>query len=323
MDLLSVIVPIYNVEKYLNKCIESIVSQTYTNLEIILVDDGSTDGSPAICDNWAERDSRIKVIHKRNGGLSDARNAGMAIATGEYIAFVDSDDWLDKNMYSVLTDAIEKNGCDAAGCSFVRTDGENIPEAANGEPEIKVFGNNEIMSELIRDRNIRQVVWNKVYRADKVGDIPFEVGKYHEDEFWAYLALSKCEKYAAVDYLGYYYFQRPDSIMGTGYSLKRLDAIEAKLRRLEYCKKNYPGLVTEAKINLLFSCLYQCQLALKFTTGQERQKATDYLTSAVASLKIQNADFADLPAKSKAFAISANKDLVLTSKMRNKLKIGF
>ena len=102
MSLISVIVPVYKVEPYLNKCIESIVNQTYKNLEIILVDDGSPDNCPAICDSWAEKDSRIKVIHKENGGLSDARNAGMVHATGEYIAFVDSDDYIDPEMYQSL-----------------------------------------------------------------------------------------------------------------------------------------------------------------------------------------------------------------------------
>ena len=320
--LLNVIVPVYKVENYLDRCVESITAQTYRNLEIILVDDGSPDNCPAMCDAWAAKDSRIKVIHKQNGGLSDARNAGMTIATGEYIAFVDSDDWLNADMYSVLMNAIEQTGADTAGCSFIRTDGENIPEAANGEPGTKVFGNHEIMSELISDRVIKQVVWNKVYRADKIKNVLFEVGKYHEDEFWAYLALSKCERYAAVDFTGYYYFQRTDSIMGEGYSLKRLDAIEAKLRRVEFCKTNYPELLSKAKLNVLTSCLYHCQLALLHMTGAEKQKAIDFLTNTVKSLDLHKSDFEGMTEKQKAFAVSANKNLVLTAKMRNTLKIG-
>lgn len=320
--LLSVIVPVYKVENYLDRCVKSVISQTYTDLEIILVDDGSPDNCPAQCDAWAEKDSRIQVIHKQNGGLSDARNAGISIATGEFIAFVDSDDWLNVNMYSVLINTIQKTGSDAAGCSFIRTDGKTIPARTNNDPEIKVFDNNEIMSELIGDRVIKQVVWNKVYRADKIQNILFEVGKYHEDEFWAYLALSECEKYAAVDYPGYYYFQRADSIMGEGYSLKRLDAIEAKLRRVEFCKTNYPQLAAKAKINVLFSSLYHCQLALMHLSGEEKQKAVDFLTAAVRTCDLQKTDFSGLSEKQKAFAVSANKNLVLTAKMRNTLKIG-
>ena len=115
--MISVIVPIYNVEKYVNKCVGSIVNQTYTNLEIILVDDGSPDRCPEICDEWAKKDSRIKVIHKKNGGLSDARNAGMKIASGDYIAFVDSDDWIAPEMYERLLMAIKNDNSDIAACA--------------------------------------------------------------------------------------------------------------------------------------------------------------------------------------------------------------
>ena len=115
-SLISVIVPIYNVEKYLDKCVESIVTQTYKNLEIILVDDGSPDRCPEICDKWAEKDERIKVIHKKNGGLSDARNEGYAVSSGEYISFIDSDDYIDREFYAILSNALD-NGTDIAECA--------------------------------------------------------------------------------------------------------------------------------------------------------------------------------------------------------------
>ena len=123
MDLISVIVPVYKVEAYLDRCVQSIVDQTYTNLEIILVDDGSPDRCPQMCDEWAKRDNRIRVIHKENGGLSDARNAGMQAASGTYIAFVDSDDWLELRCIEYLYQTAEKNACEIVGCAFRMTDG--------------------------------------------------------------------------------------------------------------------------------------------------------------------------------------------------------
>lgn len=122
MDLISVIVPIYKVEAYLNRCVESIVRQTYTELEIILVDDGSPDGCPALCDEWAGKDKRIKVIHKSNGGLSDARNAGMRAAEGNYISFVDSDDWIAPEFYRLLLEAMRETGSDIAACKIQRSE---------------------------------------------------------------------------------------------------------------------------------------------------------------------------------------------------------
>ena len=122
-ELISVIVPIYKVEDYLDRCIQSLVNQTYKNLEIILVDDGSPDDCPRICDEWEKRDQRIKVIHKENGGLSDARNAGMKVMVGAYVSYIDSDDWIAQDMYQKMINAIKKNNADICECAFERTSG--------------------------------------------------------------------------------------------------------------------------------------------------------------------------------------------------------
>ena len=136
MDLISVIVPIYNVEQYLDRCVKSIVEQTYTNLEIILVDDGSPDNCGAMCDSWAARDNRIKVIHKENGGLSDTRNAGLGIATGDFISFIDSDDWIESAFYEKLLTAIRESNAEVAACAtnFVTEDERliRVRQAATG-----------------------------------------------------------------------------------------------------------------------------------------------------------------------------------------------
>ena len=127
MELISIVVPVYKVEPYLDKCVSSIVNQTYKNLEIILVDDGSPDNCPVMCDAWAEKDNRIRVIHKPNGGLSDARNAGMSAATGELIAFVDSDDWIAPDMYEKLYHRLTEDGSDIAACGVQMVWEDNTP----------------------------------------------------------------------------------------------------------------------------------------------------------------------------------------------------
>ena len=233
MDLISVIVPVYKVGEYLNNCVESIVNQTYKNIEIILVDDGSPDNCPHLCDEWAEKDSRIRVIHKENGGLSDARNAGMKVATGEYIAFVDSDDLIEKEFLKNLYTAIMKYDCDFSGCKYRKCESHCLINDNKADFHGIVYDTISGLRALI-DEQIHQVVWNKLYKKDLIECIGFEKGKYHEDEFWSYQVFARCKKYVEIDYEGYNYLQREASIMGEKYSLKRLHAIEAKTTRQSF-----------------------------------------------------------------------------------------
>lgn len=232
--LVSVIVPVYNVESYLEKCILSLVSQTYKNLEIILVDDGSTDKSSEICDEWALQDSRIRVIHKKNGGLSDARNAGLDVATGEYIAFVDSDDYIENNMISVLYEALIKHQADMAigGVSHVGVNGDALDQykvsadAVWDEQQFwRAFEQNYIFCE---------VVWNKLYQKGLFQDVRFPRGKIHEDEFVLHEIIDNCQRIATVSDVVYYYVQREDSITGNGRSLRSFDGVEAYVKRAKY-----------------------------------------------------------------------------------------
>lgn len=286
MDLISVIVPVYKVEKYLDKCVASIVNQTYKNLEIILVDDGSPDNCGAMCDAWAAKDSRIRVIHKENGGLSDARNAGMAVAAGEWIAFVDSDDWIADDMYEALLRAAREHNCGVTACQYALIYSDKaLPEVAGGG-EVTVLDRLEAMHALIQDGCVRQVVWNKLYRADLVRDIPFAVGKCHEDEFWTWQVIARIDRYAMVDCVGYYYLQRGGSIMGQSYSTKRLDVLEAKEQRLDFLKGYFPALVECAETDLLFSCLYHGQLVLKHLQGKQKRQALERLRKTFCSIPI-------------------------------------
>ena len=178
--LISVIVPIYKVEKYLHKCIDSILAQTYTNLEIILVDDGSPDNCGKICDEYAAKDSRIKVIHQPNGGLSAARNAGLDIATGDYIGFVDSDDYIAPDMYEKLYNALVKNDADMAICDYQRF-GNELPydEMSLTTEVITGLQAMEKQNTVINCSFV--VAWSKLYKSFIFSNVRFPVGKINED----------------------------------------------------------------------------------------------------------------------------------------------
>ena len=271
MPLISVIVPVYKVESYLDKCISSITRQTYTNLEIILVDDGSPDKCGAMCDAWAEKDSRIKVIHKENGGLSDARNAGMAAATGELMAFVDSDDWLNPNMYQLLYEAMQRTGSDIAACGVEMVWEDGTAPRMLTKPGEYILDARQAMQAIIEESILKQPVWYKLYKTALIRDIPFATGKYHEDVFWSYQAIGAAKCVSVTDTPCYYYLQRSGSIMGVGFSPKRLDGLEAKIQRLEFIRRNYPDLMNLAKRELFMSCLWLEQMTKKYLEGTERK----------------------------------------------------
>lgn len=254
--LISIIVPIYNVEKYLNRCIESIVNQTYKNLEIILVDDGSPDNCPQICDEWKEKDNRIVVIHKENGGLSDARNAGLNIAQGEYIAFVDSDDWIDKNYLFILYKAVDEKDADLSVCNLkmVYESQENIKDTDETVYELQDITHEQAMYDILHGQGIRAVAWNKLYKRNLIIEERFKKGKIHEDEFFTYKIVDKANKIIYIDVPLYNYFQRKNSIMST-VSIKHLDFLEALNERLFFIEKKYPQFYLEEKISFCIACI--------------------------------------------------------------------
>lgn len=260
---ISVIVPVYRVEAFLDRCVQSIADQSYKNLEIILVDDGSPDNCPAICDAWAEKDSRVKVVHKQNGGLSDARNAGMAIATGELMGFVDSDDWITPDMYQHLHDLMAADHSDIAVCGAEMVWEDGTPPRMLTKSGCCVLNQEEAMRAIIEESWLKQPVWYKLYKTALIRDIPFPVGKYHEDVFWSYQAVARAQKVSVSDKVCYYYAQRSGSIMGEGYSLKRLDAVEAMVSRCRFVTEQFPELSGLAQGKLISSCIYHYQLLLR------------------------------------------------------------
>lgn len=239
--LISVIVPVYKVEKYLDRCVESIVVQTYRHLEIILVDDGSPDKCGQMCDDWKKKDSRIRVVHKQNGGLSDARNAGIGASNGEYVVFVDSDDFIAPDMIERLYEAARNEGAPMAICNVCCVDEDGVP---TGESEGSPIRNECLAAEQILPRFYQEkglfyiVAWNKLYHLSLLGENVFPVGKWHEDEFVAAQLIWKAGRIACIDYMGYHYVtQRTGSIMNVQNDVRHLDALEALLIRYRFYQK--------------------------------------------------------------------------------------
>ena len=211
---ISVIVPVYMVENYIDDCIESIVNQTYRNLEIILVDDGSRDKCGFICDEWAKKDSRIIVIHKQNGGLSDARNAGIDIATGELLGFVDSDDHISPVFYETLAGLLEKYDLLVAECGCVRfEDGDKNPEQREEKKEIKLLSAREWLTETNLKDFLPMVAWNKLYDKRLFEKIRYPFGRIYEDEATTYKLVYQAGSIVRTYSRLYYYRQRENSII--------------------------------------------------------------------------------------------------------------
>ena len=236
--LVSVIVPVYKVEKYLSRCVKSIQQQTYGKLEIILVDDGSPDGCPQICDELATQDPRIKVIHKENGGLSDARNVGIRSSTGEYLAFVDSDDDIAPEMIERLYAAVRSNGTKMALCNVLCVDETGLPTGeSDGSPiQNECLSAEQILPRFYREKGLFDIVaWNKLYHRSLLCETTFPAGKWHEDEFVAAQLIWKAGRVACIDYMGYHYVtQRVGSIMSVKNDVRHLDSLEALLIRYRF-----------------------------------------------------------------------------------------
>ena len=199
MDLISVIIPVYNVEAYLQRCIESVMNQTYCNLEIILVDDGSTDGSSQLCDKYVNLDQRFRVLHKKNAGVGEARNDGLKMSTGEYIAFLDPDDWIDRDMYSVLMTAIQEENAQAAFCSFYRESSDAAVEKKPDIPQGKTGDSQDAIAKCF-DVGYGTMIWNKIFSRELLLNEKNEFVLFRkdlkcgEDQLWLMEILCKTQK---------------------------------------------------------------------------------------------------------------------------------
>ena len=312
--LLSVIIPVYKVEKYVERCILSLLGQTYENLEILMVDDGSPDNSGAICDAWAAKDSRIKVIHKENGGSGAARNTALDMATGELIAFVDSDDYIAPDMYEYLYGLLQQ-GADIAECGYRDTHTDDM-EFGGGDGEVRWYTTEEALLGNIHDQFFRQLIWNKLYRRHCVEGVRFPVGTTIDDEFFTYKLLGNAKRLARSEKVLYAYRQQDDSIMHRPYSLKRLAAVQARRERAQYMAEHFPNLAYEAKVDVCYTCLFTMQRCLKELSREDLAKARGYLHEVMAELKPLKTS-PSKPLKSNTLVLMAQISFEGTSKFLN------
>lgn len=321
--LISIIVPVYKVEKYLDRCVQSIVNQTYQNLEIILVDDGSPDHCPVMCDTWAEKDNRIQVIHKTNGGLSDARNAGLAVATGDLIGFVDSDDWISSEMYQLLYDDICHNGSDISCCGIQMVwENSEARQMLTMEGD-KVLENEEAMLSLIQESWLKHPVVNRLYKKECVQGVYFPYKRLHEDVFWGYQVIAKANKVSIIGRLGYFYLQRNDSIMGQIFSIKRLDMFDAYYDELRFIQSRYPSISGKAIAIFGSRLLYAYQCIFRMTDKKEKEQCLERLFPLFAYWKKYKMSGEPDGNKAKFWYAWACASITITAKIRNKLKVGW
>lgn len=321
--LISVIVPIYNAGKYLEKCIQSISNQSYHNIELLLIDDGSQDNSFEICNKWKDKDNRIKIIVKQNGGAASARNVGLEHALGEYISFVDSDDWLDQRMFSEMIRIMLKENADILEIPIYKTSDEALI-SDNLDGNIFVFDSMVALKELILERRFHQTPCNKLYKRSIIGNIRFIEGKYIDDEYWTYKIFANAEKIVNYQKYYYYYRQHNKSAMGRAFNEGRFDALDALEERCMFIDKKHPELWIYAYDSYVGTCYYllQCLYRNKEFDKFEKYKENTIYRIKSVSLRKHIVLIIHKPIKQFIWRLLLLLFPISTVKVRNYLKVG-
>lgn len=320
-DLISVIVPVYKVEEYLSQCIRSIVNQTYQKLQIILIDDGSPDRCPEICNKWEKLDSRITVIHQNNCGSGQARNRALDIAQGDFVAFVDSDDYIAPTMYEFLHNLF-RDDIDIVECGFHTVYDDNVEFDNITSPfKVKKFTAEEAVMENIRDRIFRQLIWNKLYRKSTIDDIRFPAGSKIDDEFWTYQVLANARKLVYTDKRLYAYRQQENSVMHLLSNEKRLQALDAKKQRHEYICTKMPNLEADSLYDIWLTCLYQGQMILRADRKEKCYAIWDMLEETIRKYPLKKVP-SYVRWTQKIWLKLTSISFSMTCRIRNALEIG-
>lgn len=275
-ELVSVVVPVYNVDKYVTHCIESLINQTYSNIEILLINDGSTDTSGIICDECAKRDNRIIVYHKENGGLSSARNYGIERANGRYIAFIDSDDWVEKEFVEVLVNSIETQNAEIACCGFLIVDENGNVKAVKKAKEQLCLNRDAAMEDLLLDKNVKNIAWNKLYLTDLFENVRYPHGKNYEDVATTYKLVRKANRVVIVPQALNYYLLRENSIIHTISEKNLNNWLEAHMNRRNEIAEGIDSKVLKlSDILFYYNIVKSCKRSKEATVvnrGKEYQK---------------------------------------------------
>lgn len=303
----------------MDKCIESIVAQSYSNTEILLVDDGSPDNCPRMCDDWAEKDSRIKVLHLQNGGAGKARNIGLSKANGEWVVFIDGDDYIHSNMIQHLYEMLD--GADLSECCIVNTFSDTASFSEKGE-EVVMCNAEEALGYLIDDSIFRQTPPNKLYKTEIIRNIPFPEGNLIDDEFWTYKVLGECKLLKHSSLKLYAYRQQDGSVMHKKYSILRLQVLDAQYERLQYLQDRYPSLLSKAKIKFLQACIFHGQMVQKHCTPSEKKPAMNKVVTYYQSVCLDRKEFKSVKSTHKIWLKLAKISLPFTCKLKNTLRIG-
>lgn len=249
--LVSVLLPVYNTENYLKKCIESVLNQNYENIELIIIDDGSTDNSGKICDFYEIKDKRVRVLHKSNEGKSAALNIAIGMANGEYITFIDSDDWVDKNIYSELINALIKYDADIVNCGFYHEYKNKSNEFKSSS--LKIYDGNTLIENCYKDGYVNYAIWSKLYKKEIFNSILFPSNCQYEDAYIYFLVLEKIKKCIVLPKALYHYRQRKGSITYNYFNEKQLELINVHKKNKKYIEEKYPILKSFINKDLLLA----------------------------------------------------------------------
>lgn len=305
---ISIIIPVYKVEAYLPKCIDSILSQTYTDLEIILVDDGSPDSCGHICDEYAAKDSRIQVIHKKNEGVARARNDGIARSTGAYISFIDSDDWIAKDAYENLYKGLHEYQADCAVGKCITVTEKNKTLTPQPAKELPVFceSREDAMKRVLLQGS---AIWNRLFRREIFDTLRFPADRINDDEVVALHAYEKCSRIVFLNKDSYYYRIRPNSITTSGFSRKNMDYVYNSRENMEFVSDCAPALFPCAQSKYIKTLLY-CYHNIRKSDNKE--EFNDLKKKLQADIKMVRSDalsnsYVPLPYKLLALLYSAGK----------------
>ncbi|MDT6641236.1 glycosyltransferase, partial [Enterococcus faecium] len=278
MCRISIIVPVYNVEKYLKKCVDSILGQTFTDFELLLIDDGSTDNSGSICDELAKTDNRIKVIHKENGGLSDARNIGIEVAKGDFIGFIDSDDYIDEDMYAFLYNNILKYDAELSMCGIY--DVHKNKEIKKLTPFSQLVTKSEAIELVLDGKLVVANAVSKLYKKELFENVRYPKGKIAEDAAVILKIINQCNKIHVDTSQKYYYYHRGDSITSKKFTKKDFDIIDVWNENEKWIIKNYPQMYDKVHTRVCwayFVVLDKLVLTEEKGLYQEKKQVREYL----------------------------------------------
>ena len=313
MEKVSVIVPVYNVEKYIKRCLESIINQAYTNLEIILVNDGSTDASRSVCEEYCQKDPRIIILDKKNGGLSDARNYGLDRCSGDYVFFIDSDDYMSTNCIKRLYDNIVKTESDIATALFAEFDESEKPKEEQGKE--KTLKTEKALEWLLYRKRCTTSAWGKLYKKDLFKDIRYPVGKICEDLPVTYKLFAKAKRVSIDSSKLYYYLLRKNSIIRSEFKPARFEALGFAEEETSFIKRKYPKLI-KAALNREFMESVYIQRSI---FGSKEINTEYYEKTKNAYNKLRSSVIRDIkaPLESKLYALLGSNGIKMLVRRKN------